>query len=250
MVVEKLTGKRFFERKIEEDEIRWIRDKFIHGDLVDGKKIFRSIDELVDIHNESKPEHKKISKQQIYKYSGRENWKQRKTIILNKLEEEREEKELRQILSVSSNLEAIALQNITKIHKITELYLENYAEIFGDEYESPFKDKDINDLPPINPKDLSMLVSSIEKLLNIQYKILGEDDFKSTVYKEIKALEKDNHDSENDELISTLKSQLNELENEQKKLDKQNGKKQKGRPKNEVVEIDKSTWSSDYGDMD
>ena len=64
------------------------------------------------------------------------------------------------------------------------------------------------------------IVSATEKLLSIQRKVLGEEDFATSIYQEIKALEKEATDNKDDDVLKELKQQINELEKEQNKLNK------------------------------
>lgn len=216
---EKEIPKDYFKRKIQEEDIKAIKNTFINGEVIDGKRIYPTLVELVKRYNEGHPDNT-ISYKWIATYSSNEKWGKQKTLILNRTKDHKSEQELRELLSVSSTLEATVLDNVNKTHKLISLYLEKYRDYFGDDYDSEYKDYDTEDLPDINTKDLMGIVSATEKLLSIQRKVLGEEDFATSIYQEIKALEKEATANKDDDVLKELKQQINELEKEQNKLNK------------------------------
>lgn len=219
-----VTTKEYFKRKIQEEEIKAIKHTFINGEIIDGKRVYPTIVELVNRFNEANPE-RSISYAWIANISSSEKWGKQKTLILNRTKEQKSEQELRELLSVSSTLEATVLDNVNKTHKLISLYLEKYRDYFGDDYDSEYKDLDTEDLPDINTKDLMGIVSATEKLLGIQRKVLGEEDFATNIYQEIKALEKEATDNKDEDVLKELKSQISELEKEKKKIERIRGNK-------------------------
>lgn len=211
--------KEYFKRKITKDELKAIKQTFINGEIVDGKKVYPPLTELVNRFNECNPD-RAVSYSWIATISSNEYWGKQKTILLNRTKEQKSEQELRELLSVSSTLEAVVLDNVNKTHKLISLYLEQYREYFGDDYDSEYKEVDTEDLPNINTKDLLGIVSATEKLLSIQRKVLGEEDFATSIYQEIKALEKDSVNSKDEDVLKELKQQISELEKEKKKIEK------------------------------
>jgi len=211
------TGKEYFTRKISKEDIKAIKTNFINGEVIDGKRIYATLTELVNRYNTNNKDNQ-ISYAWIATLSSNEKWSKQKTLILNKTRDQRDEQELRELLSVSSTLEATVLDNVNKTHKLISLYLEKYRDYFGDDYESEYKDITTEDLPFINTKDLIGIVGATEKLLSIQRKVLGEEDFATNIYQEIKALEKETVNTK-DDVLKELKEQIYELEIERKKID-------------------------------
>lgn len=208
--------KEYFKRKIQEEDIKAIKHTFINGEVIDGKRVYPTLTELVNRYNNDHKDNP-ISYKWIATYSSNEKWSKQKTLILNRTKEQKSEQELRELLSVSSTLEATVLDNVNKTHKLISLYLEKYRDYFGDDYDSEYKDLDTEDLPDINTKDLIGIVSATEKLLSIQRKVLGEEDFATNIYQEIKALEKEATDTKED-VLKELKQQISELEKEKRKI--------------------------------
>lgn len=224
ITTEKEQPKEYFKRKIQEEDIKAIKHAFINGENVDGKRIYPTLTELVNRYNNDHKDNP-ISYKWIATYSSNEKWGKQKTLILNRTKEQKSEQELRELLSVSSTLEATVLDNVNKTHKLISLYLEKYRDYFGDDYDSEYKDLDIEDLADINIKDVIGIAGATEKLLGIQRKVLGEEDFATNIYQEIKALEKEATDNKDEDVLKELKSQISELEKEKKKIERIRGGK-------------------------
>ena len=224
ITTEKEQPKEYFKRKIQEEDIKAIKHTFINGEMIDGKRIYPTLTELVNRYNNDHKDNP-ISYKWIATYSSNEKWGKQKTLILNRTKEQKSEQELRELLSVSSTLEATVLDNVNKTHKLISLYLEKYRDYFGDDYDSEYKDLDIEDLADINIKDVIGIAGATEKLLGIQRKVLGEEDFATNIYQEIKALEKESTDNKDEDVLKELKSQISELEKEKKKIERIRGGK-------------------------
>lgn len=210
--------KGYFKRKIDPIELTKIENGYIYGQLIDGDVYYPTLKELTVNYNNSvnnDPE-KTISYEYVQQLSFEGKWKQRKLIIQNKINETKTENELREILSQSSTLDAMALEAVTKLYKIIHLGLATYDDVFSDEYKSDF---DLDNLPQVNTKDLIAYVTTVEKLITIQRRLLGEEDPVTSIYKEIKQLESNTKEDKSD-VLSELEKQLKELKSEQNKISK------------------------------
>ena len=208
----------YFERKIEANDLTKIENGYIYGQLVDGDVYYPTLKELTTNYNNSvnNDSDKAISYEYVQQLSFKGKWKARKLIIQNKINETKTENELREILSASSTLDAMALEAVTKLYRIVNLGLATYDDVFTDEYKS---DYDLDNLPEVNTKDLLAYVNTVEKLITIQRRLLGEDDPVTSIYKEIKQLESNAKDDKSD-VLSELEKQLKELKLEQSKVNK------------------------------
>lgn len=208
----------YFERKIEEKDLIKIENTYIYGQLVDGEVYYPTLEELVIDYNSKVEDKNKIAVAYIYQIAWKGKWKARKLIIQNKINETKTENELREILSASSTLDAMALETVNKLYRIVNLGLATYDEVFSDEYKS---DYDLDNLPVVNTKDLLAYVNTVEKLIIIQRKLLGEEDPVTNIYKEIKELDAENKQATtNTDVLSELEKQLKELKSEHSKINK------------------------------
>ena len=53
---EKEITKDYFKRKIQEEDIKAIKNTFINGEVIDGKRIYPTLVELVKRYNEGHPD--------------------------------------------------------------------------------------------------------------------------------------------------------------------------------------------------
>ena len=208
----------YFERKIDEKDLTKIENGYIYGQLIDGEVYYPTLKELTTNYNNSinNDPDRTITYEYVQQLSFRGKWKARKLIIQNKINETKTENELREILSASSTLDAMALEAVNKLYKIVNLGLATYEDVFSDEYKLDF---DLDNLPEVNTKDLLAYVNTVEKLINIQRRLLGEDDPVTSIYKEIKQLESNAKDDKSD-VLTELEKQLKELKLEQSKVNK------------------------------
>lgn len=161
----KKTKMDYFCKKV--DDWEQVKNDFINGHLdEEGKRQFPTYQQLADKYQ--------VAIGTLYNKASQGKWAKIRTLTQTKLKERREVNELRSIISESATYEAIALEIIYKLFRISHASLQRYADLYDRDVQ--INKIDPNDIPDIDVKELQTLASLTKELVGLTRKIIGDDE--------------------------------------------------------------------------
>ncbi len=192
-----------------------IRNDYISGwyDENNGEYIYPTYEKLANKYN--------CSIATVSKKGMDENWNKMRLLLKSKIKERRTYNEIKEVIGIAAKFDSCALESISDSYEILQTYLHKTKKVMVED--------EIDDMELVFNSDIAnnimKVTNSIEKLVNMNRKILADDTNHKSLQNELKELKEEltkdlklkEEQSNSDNLID-MQKRLEEIQSHRKNI--------------------------------